>query len=346
MQSRALLLGICLCAAAALAAAQDDSNFCASVAPENPGSAWEWVSDMDEAGGMVFPEEVLNATVAYFDEMYVPGMGLEADKRDIRDQWVPCTEEDRSLTAMGCVTGTESGGEVYNVRLMILCDHIDHNDTAIVTALVTLPANGTEGVELTDVELDVDESHTELPKCTTAFCTDCNRVVAVEGEVPDKEICKTCVDGYAPDSAGVCQRLNSTASRKLLYTPDDKSCPVGEYLYKGTIQGGCGACTRPGCVEGEMSKTEGVPTDCVWCYTTTQGNCPRVGPGANQWCRSCTYGYFWQDQGCNQCEDYVANCADCQPCSDGKACHGGTVCVQCEVGYTFRGDGYGYCVPE
>lgn len=82
-----------------------------------------------------------------------------------------------------------------------------------------------------------------------------------------------------------------------------------------------------------MSKTEGVPTDvrhrhaalrvqaaalgrgaagrkqarpqhfacaclpaclqCVWCYTTTQGNCPRVGPGANQWCRSCTYGYFW-----------------------------------------------------
>lgn len=29
-----------------------------------------------------------------------------------------------------------------------------------------------------------------------------------------------------------------------------------------------------------------------------------------------------------------------------QACHGGTVCVQCEVGYTFRGDGYGYCVPE
>lgn len=88
------------------------------------------------------------------------------------------------------------------MRLMILCDHIDHNDTAIVTALVTLPANGTEGVqasccsgggsvcgcravggvplrrrparpaappaaphqqvELTDVELDVDESHTEV----------------------------------------------------------------------------------------------------------------------------------------------------------------------------------------
>jgi hypothetical protein len=27
-----------------------------------------------------------------------------------------------------------------------------------------------------------------------------------------------------------------------------------------------------------------------------------------------------------------------------QACHGGAVCVQCQVGYKFLGDGKGYCV--
>lgn len=49
-----------------------------------------------------------------------------------------------------------------------------------------------------------------------------------------------------------------------------------------------------------------------------QGNCPQSGLAKNQWCRSCAVNYFWADQGCYQCEDYIAFCNQCSPCNSGK----------------------------
>lgn len=72
--------------------------------------------------------------------------------------------------------------------------------------------------------------------CRTASCQFRQVPRSHHPDGHERRCCRRC-----RRRAGVCQRLNSTASRKLLYTPDDKSCPVGEYLYKGTIQGGCGA---------------------------------------------------------------------------------------------------------
>lgn len=52
---------------------------------------------------------------------------------------------------------------MYSLRLSITCNHIDHQDQAVVYATVAVPAGGGEAnVTITDVELDVDESHLEV----------------------------------------------------------------------------------------------------------------------------------------------------------------------------------------
>jgi hypothetical protein len=57
----------------------------------------------------------------------------------------------------------DAEGDVYSLRITITCNHIDHQDKAVVYATVAVPAGGGEvNVTLSDVELDVDESHLEV----------------------------------------------------------------------------------------------------------------------------------------------------------------------------------------
>lgn len=77
----------------------------------------------------------------YFDEKYVPGVGTEGEKRNKYEQWVPCTEEDRSATGVGCIKQGDAA-DMYELRISIKCSHTDHVDEADVTLAVTVPNDG------------------------------------------------------------------------------------------------------------------------------------------------------------------------------------------------------------
>lgn len=68
-------------------------------------------------------------------------MGTEGEKRNKYEQWVPCTEEDRSATGVGCIK-QDDAADMYELRISIKCSHTDHVDEADVTLTVTVPNDG------------------------------------------------------------------------------------------------------------------------------------------------------------------------------------------------------------
>jgi hypothetical protein len=79
--SPALLLSLCL--VAALARAQDDSQFCSAVNEDDPSGEWQWISNISDTQDsfMDVPEDVLNATIQVTTGGGgVGGDGMDADK--------------------------------------------------------------------------------------------------------------------------------------------------------------------------------------------------------------------------------------------------------------------------
>lgn len=89
-----------------------------------------------------------------FDEGYVVGFGGPADDLPAEARWVPCSPEERAVTAAGCSREAAAdaadavdaagagGGTEYQLRVQLVCTHTGHDDSANFTATLTVPGDG------------------------------------------------------------------------------------------------------------------------------------------------------------------------------------------------------------